>query len=99
MYAGVGNLGKASSAVRFGKKWEGVDFVPFDYPARSGDWRDRAGNAAVVCRDNGHAVELLESIQDKGGEGLIARKPGSEYKIGRSNDIIKVKIDARWEAA
>ena len=90
-WAGRGNFAKASSAVRLGgQHWDGVEFVPFDYPNRAGDWQARTGRG-VVCKNNRHATALMVETISKGGEGLIARRAGEAYRVGRTNDILKMK--------
>jgi DNA ligase-1 len=38
-----------------------------------------------------HMLAALEEVKDRGGEGLILRKPGSFYQAGCSSDLIKLK--------
>ena len=94
IWAGRGGFPKASTATRFGtadgKHWDGVKFVPFDYPQRSGDWRSRFGRG-VVCESNAHAVDMMRDIQSQGGEGVIARQPGFNYATGRSGVVVRIK--------
>lgn len=58
----------------------------------------------AVCKSRDHLLEMLEGnfpykfsakFQDTlaaGGEGLVIRKPGSLYEVGRSNNLLKVKV-------
>ena len=91
-YAGRGRFQQASNAVRIGgHHWEGVEFVPFDFPSRAGDYRDRIGAPLAVCKSNKHALKLMASIIAAGGEGIMAYKPGVAWNAGRSNAILKLK--------
>mmetsp|Transcript_29106 Transcript_29106/g.38676 ORF Transcript_29106/g.38676 Transcript_29106/m.38676 type:complete len:748 (-) Transcript_29106:401-2644(-) len=45
----------------------------------------------AICNGKEHVKSKLDEIEEQGGEGLMLRKPGSEYKGGRSNDLLKVK--------
>jgi len=45
-----------------------------------------------------HVLELLEEIEGVGGEGLMLRKPGSQYEGMRSSTLQKVKTFSDAEA-
>lgn len=45
----------------------------------------------IKCLSKQHLEEQLKQIESKGGEGLMLRKPGSMYEVGRSNTLLKVK--------
>jgi DNA ligase OB-like domain/ATP dependent DNA ligase domain/PBZ domain len=51
--------------------------------------------AAVVgiqeCKDIDHLQRELDRVLELGGEGLMLRKPGSDYEHGRSRALLKVK--------
>ncbi|KAJ3047294.1 hypothetical protein HK097_011659 [Rhizophlyctis rosea] len=51
------------------------------------------------CKGSDHVKELLEEVEEKGGEGLMLRKPGSLYEGKRSGTLLKVKsfFDAEAE--
>lgn len=38
-----------------------------------------------------HMVATLKEVKDRGGEGLMLRKPGSFYQAGYSSDLVKLK--------
>ena len=38
-----------------------------------------------------HMVAALKEVKDRGGEGLMLRKPGSFYQAGYSSDLVKLK--------
>jgi DNA ligase-1 len=43
------------------------------------------------CQGLGHLQEELARVEKLGGEGLMLRKPGSRYEVGRSSTLLKVK--------
>ncbi|KAJ3291662.1 hypothetical protein HK104_005894 [Borealophlyctis nickersoniae] len=45
----------------------------------------------TVCEDRAHLMEMLEEVEELGGEGLMLRKPGSLYEGKRGNTLYKVK--------
>jgi hypothetical protein len=83
MHGGRGGFSLASTAVRHGtaddRKWYGITFSPFD------------NLPVTVCRSNAHALDLMREVQQDGGEGLMARKPGLVWCAGRTVDLLKVK--------
>ena len=44
-----------------------------------------------VCRGLDHLREELRRVEALGGEGLMLRKAGSRYEVGRSSSLLKVK--------
>eukprot|EP01114_Cavostelium_apophysatum_P018467 TRINITY_DN5712_c0_g1_i3.p1 TRINITY_DN5712_c0_g1~~TRINITY_DN5712_c0_g1_i3.p1 ORF type:complete len:458 (-),score=93.25 TRINITY_DN5712_c0_g1_i3:618-1991(-) len=44
-----------------------------------------------ICRGNEHLMQTLVDVVDDGGEGVVLRKPDSEYKSGKSSEWIRVK--------
>lgn len=107
IWAGRGEFDKASQAVRLGAFDDSIRFMVFDTPA-PGDWLARMavargaldGSAVAECVEilppmaHEEIFELRYRIHDAGGEGLIARRPGAPYRIGRSGDTLKVKDQA-----
>jgi DNA ligase 1 len=87
--------------------WKDLLFVVFDAPAHPGTFEERIDHARkviaernltyarphehYVCRDHDHLREELARVESLGGEGLMARKPGSKYEVGRSATLLKVK--------
>ncbi len=87
--------------------WREIVFVVFDAPAVAGPFEDRlrAAEAAVAASAVGHARlhpqercggidhlrAELDRVEREGGEGLMMRRPGSAYEIGRSRSLLKVK--------
>lgn len=45
----------------------------------------------VACRDVHHMKEELRRVEALGGEGVMMRRPGSHYEVGRSHSLLKVK--------
>lgn len=90
-----------------GQEWKTVQYVVFDAPNAKGGFEDRVAHAQkvltrsgapharwlehVVCDGIDHLREELERVEGLGGEGLMLRRPGSKYEIGRSNSLLKVK--------
>jgi len=90
-----------------GDRWKDVTFMVFDAPEHTGKFEDRMvflleleANAAPkhmrVLRQErvhhlNHLLKTLEEECGKGAEGLMIRKPGSAYEVGRSSTILKVK--------
>src|SRR5262245_888315 len=87
--------------------WKELLYVVFDAPAHPGPFEERIEHARKaieerrlpyvrihehsVCRDLHHLREELARVEGLGGEGLMARKPGSKYEVGRSSTLLKVK--------
>lgn len=90
-----------------GPGWRDVSFVVFDAPAFAGPFEARqehvllacapglaahvAAHPQVRCESLGHLREELRRVESLGGEGLMMRKPGSLYEVGRSHTLLKVK--------
>ncbi|CAB9512225.1 U-box domain-containing protein [Seminavis robusta] len=51
-----------------------------------------------ICDGKEHVKSKLEELEQQGAEGLMLRKPGSLYRGGRSNDLLKVKSSRDDEA-
>ena len=86
--------------------WKEVKFVVFDAPKLDKPFEDRTKElkklvgkatkyAAVLaqerCKDIAHMEQKLAEVEAAGGEGLMMRKPKSNYEIGRSTTLLKVK--------
>lgn len=87
--------------------WKELLYVVFDAPAHPGTFEERMEHARKVieergipyarvheqsvCNDHTHLREELARVEALGGEGLMARKPGSKYEAGRSSTLLKVK--------
>lgn len=85
--------------------WEELLYVVFDAPAHGGAFEERLEHAKTVigkmqyarvhehyvCTGHDHLKSELARVEGLGGEGLMARKPKSEYEAGRSHTLLKVK--------
>lgn len=87
--------------------WKDLLYVVFDAPRHPGTFEERIAHceglfaekphpyirihAQSRCDSNDHLKEELSRVEGLGGEGLMARRPGSRYEIGRSNTLLKVK--------
>ncbi len=87
--------------------WRQITFVAFDAPIAAGSFEDRQKalidifeqsflpHARVLeqkrCGGIRHLQRELARIESLGGEGLMLREPGSQYEVGRSSTLLKVK--------
>jgi DNA ligase-1 len=86
--------------------WKELLYVVFDAPAHDGPFEARIAHAKSsvegkspytrvhehwTCKGTAHLKEELARVEALGGEGLMARKPGSRYEAGRSSTLLKVK--------
>jgi len=87
--------------------WREVKYLVFDAPGHAGAFEARvrhyhefiAGRRLEFVRAHPHepceSVEHLRSelkrVEALGGEGLMLRRPGSGYEVGRSHSLLKVK--------
>ena len=87
--------------------WLELRFAIFDVPRAPGGFEARLDRARqwfqehptpyafvipqTVVRDGKQVREELHRIEAVGGEGLMLRRSGSPYTVGRSADILKVK--------
>ena len=90
-----------------GQEWKTVQYVVFDAPNAKGGFEERIAHAQKVLQKAGapharhlehvkcdgfdHLREELKRVEALGGEGLMLRRPGSKYEVGRSNSLLKVK--------
>lgn len=94
--------------------WREIRYVVFDAPALEAAFEDRlralearvtavaaehvAAHPHERCRGVDHLREELARVEGLGGEGLMLRKPGSRYEVGRSSTLLKVKTFRDAEA-
>jgi DNA ligase-1 len=87
--------------------WKEISFVVFDAPAHDAPFEERlelvrswlAERASPYARshvhervrDVQHLRAELARVEALGGEGLMLRRPGSRYEVGRSSSLLKVK--------
>lgn len=87
--------------------WKEITFVVFDAPAMDAPFEERLSYCRTelekrkplyakfleheVCTGLDHLRSELKRVESLGGEGLMLRKPGSRYEVGRSSSLLKVK--------
>ncbi len=87
--------------------WRDVKFLVFDAPGHGGPFEDRVrhyheyiakhrpahaqAHPHEPCRGVDHLRAELARVEALGGEGLMLRRPGSTYEVGRSHTLLKVK--------
>ena len=87
--------------------WKEISFVVFDAPAMDAPFEERLAFCRAVieerkleytkflehqrCTGLDHLRAELKRVEELGGEGLMMRKPGSRYEVGRSSSLLKVK--------
>ena len=94
--------------------WREVTFVAFDAPGMDAPFEDRLeflgahverhrppylrAHEHAACRGLDHLRAELARVEGLGGEGLMARRPGSRYEVGRSASLLKIKTFRDAEA-
>lgn len=88
------------------ERWKKVRFMVFDAPQAAGTFEERTKFVAATlpsknefvqpvlqerCKNAAHLIAERDRIVGLGGEGLMLRKPESEYEAGRSPTLLKVK--------
>lgn len=87
--------------------WHEVSYLVFDTPALAQPFEERMQHLRklmedhrpdkarfldqVICRGVAHMKEELARVESLGGEGVMMRRPGSHYEVGRSYSLLKVK--------
>ena len=87
--------------------WKELRFVVFDAPGRDGEFEARlaflhdfvkrrgpafaVAHAHQACQGLDALRAELDRVEALGGEGLMLRRPGSRYEVGRSSTLLKVK--------
>lgn len=90
-----------------GDDWREVKYLIFDAPSHGGPFEERIAHiqttlhkhrpphaqyhAHEVCRGVDHMRQELRRVEGLGGEGLMMRRPRSQYEVGRSYSLLKVK--------
>ena len=109
MWMGRGKFEKLLSVLKTkDSNWDEVGYYLFDLPESSDPYEERMNQldelkqilpthvhivAIRKCQGREHLEEYLESIIEKGGEGIMARQPLSLYVKGLTSTLIKVKAD------
>ncbi len=97
-----------------GDLWNEIRYLIFDAPTLMLPFEQRIQSIAEmirqeppqyaqvldqsVCQDRKHLDDELARIESLGGEGLMLRRPGSQYVPHRSNTLLKVKSFRDCEA-
>jgi len=87
--------------------WKKILFVVFDAPSMDAPFEERIAHGKrhleqlaspharalehERCQGVEHLRTELRRVEGLGGEGLMLRKPGSRYEVGRSTTLLKVK--------
>lgn len=87
--------------------WREIKYLVFDAPGHGGAFEARVrhyhdyidqkrlefvrGHAHEPCQGVDHLRAELRRVEALGGEGLMLRRPGSAYEVGRSHSLLKVK--------
>lgn len=87
--------------------WKEIKFLVFDAPMLEEAFEARVAfvrqflderqtryaepHVHTRCSGTDHLKEELARVEALGGEGLMLRKPGSKYEVGRSHTLLKVK--------
>jgi len=94
-------------------RWNRIQYCVFDAPKIGGTFESRMEFLhtraksfpefvqvlpSYKCEGNEHTRKYLADIEALGGEGVMARSPGSMYEIGRSQSLLKVKTFFDTEA-
>ena len=90
-----------------GDAWKQLLYVVFDAPASAAPFEERMDELRaaldrhappyarwhehVRCAGLDHLRAELARVEALGGEGLMLRRPGSRYEVGRSSSLLKVK--------
>jgi DNA ligase-1 len=88
-------------------EWKKLTYVVFDAPEDGRpfekrlefcrDWMEceeppyARWHPHELCQGREHLLEELRKVEALGGEGLMLRKAGSRYEVGRSSTLLKVK--------
>jgi len=87
--------------------WKDISYVIFDAPGLDKTFEDRMDHVREILasdqppyatshdhtsvQNEKHLKQELQRVENLGGEGLMLRKPGSRYEVGRSTTLLKVK--------
>lgn len=86
------------------KEWGSVAYYIFDLPDSPVPYEDRLKELqqlkvpshvhiaeSIQCTSMQHLDSYLQSVVDRGGEGLMVREPRSLYVVGISTTLLKAK--------
>eukprot|EP00004_Rigifila_ramosa_P019485 TRINITY_DN4954_c0_g1_i1.p1 TRINITY_DN4954_c0_g1~~TRINITY_DN4954_c0_g1_i1.p1 ORF type:complete len:631 (+),score=94.26 TRINITY_DN4954_c0_g1_i1:1-1893(+) len=97
-----------------GDEWKYVTYLVFDAPNHGGKFEERLDYlkrtvtpektpyaravGMIKCEGRDHLMKQLREVEKVGGEGLMLRKPRSDYEWRRSTVLLKVKTFHEEEA-
>lgn len=103
LYFGVGGSRKCATAIRCGKFLDGMQLRVFDAPQEIGGYVERLAAVEVndivmpvsvrTAQSSADVLAEMRRIQERGGEGVMARHPGLGYQPGRTSQLLKVKYE------
>ena len=72
-----------------GTFWERYHHLQEARPRINNQWLNIVGHEA--CQSKEHLMRFLDTVEARGGEGVMLRDPQSRYVHGRSSTLLKVK--------
>ena len=108
LWLGRGSLDKLRIIYNtLGSDWSKVEYVLFDAPSQDEPFEYRYQTLRhltlpphvrvaniIRCQGPDHLQEYLNQVLNAGGEGLMAVETKSLYSIGRTPNLLKVKVIA-----
>ena len=105
LYDGIGGVYRCGAALKYGRFTDSMRFMVFDAPTQKGYWPARMRRAAAlisrntvarcvkyrVCKNIADAMQKLNRIRNRGGEGLMLRAPDHRYAAGRTANLFKIR--------
>ena len=103
---GYGKLERAESILREkdSEAWKELTYMVFDSPTETAVLEQRLLTLSKInfpryarvvehtkITGQGPLNQMLETVLNKGGEGLVLRRPETFYQYGRSNAMLKLK--------
>ncbi|CAG8476515.1 5523_t:CDS:2, partial [Cetraspora pellucida] len=90
LFGGRGKFQSTVSIVKAGiEEWKKITYQVFDVPSYSNaPFEDLQHRYCKAAKD---IFDELKRVETTGGEGLMIRKPKSEYVRGRSDTLLKIK--------
>lgn len=75
--------GAFENRLNLAARWQ--EHQPKDYPPQA------TIVPHIICSGHAHLRSFLDTVERKGGEGVMLRQPGSNYVRARSSTLLKVK--------
>ena len=103
LYFGVDGSRKCDTVIRHGKLLDGMVLMVFDAPQETGGYVERLATVEAndivmpvsvrVAASTDDALTEMRRIQERGGEGVMARHPALGYQPGRTSQLLMVKYE------